>query len=333
MLSPISWRTPPRQYGPWEWIASLLTEGLVQQGVEVDLYATGDSQTSARLRWVAAQPYSENPQMDAKVWECLHIAAVFEMAHQYDLIHNHFDFLPLTYSKLVKVPVLTTIHGFSSPKILPVYQRYNSHVAYVAISEAARHPDLQYHATIYHGIPVKDYPFSAQMGEYLLFLGRIHRDKGVYEAIQFAHRVKIPLIIAGIIQDQHYFEKHVQPYIDGSFIDFIGPVGPKIKGEVLSNARALLHLINCHEAFGLTVVEAMACGTPVVAIRRGSMPELIIDGETGFLCDDLDEAVLRFESLARVSRHCCREWVEKQFTVELMVQRYLKTYYRVIRKK
>lgn len=254
MLAPISWRTPPRHYGPWEWIASLLTEGLVQQGIEVDLFATGDSQTSARLRWVAARPYSEDPQMDAKVWECLHVSALFEAADQYDLIHNHFDFLPLTYSGLVKTPVITTIHGFSSSKILPVYQKYNSRVAYVAISNAARHPSLQYCATIYHGIPVEKYPFRAQTGSYLLFLGRIHQDKGTYEAIQLARKVKIPLVIAGIIQDRNYFKKYVEPFIDDESISYIGPISPGIKEKLLSEARALLHLINCQEAFGLTVV-------------------------------------------------------------------------------
>ncbi|MGB4290861.1 MAG: glycosyltransferase, partial [Dethiobacteria bacterium] len=188
MLSPIAWRTPPRHYGPWEQVVSWLTEGLVRQGIEVTLYATADSQTSARLRAVAPRPYAEDSSLDPKVWECLHIAALFEEAERYDLIHNHFDFLPLTYTGLVRTPVVTTIHGFSSPKILPVYRKYNRRVHYVSISDADRDPGLDYRATVYHGIPVEHFPFSPEPGRYLLFFGRIHHDKGVAEAIALARR-------------------------------------------------------------------------------------------------------------------------------------------------
>ncbi len=305
----------------------------MQRGIEVDLFATGDSQTSARLRWVAARAYSEDPHMDAKVWECLHIAALFERADQYDLIHNHFDFLPLTYSKLVNTPLLTTVHGFSSQKILPVYEKYNEHVTYIAISNAARHPSLKYYDTIYHGIPVERYPFCNKPEDYLLFLGRIHRDKGTYEAIQLAQRTGMPLIVAGIIQDQDYFDEYVEPFIDDETVKYVGPVGFGTKEKLLGRARGLLHLINCHEAFGLTVIEAMACGTPVLAINRGSMPELIRPGETGFLVDNLNEAFTKVQGLNRISRHRCRDWVKQRFSVELMVDRYLKTYKKIVQRK
>lgn len=330
MLSPVSWRTPPRHYGPWEWIVSLLTEGLVAQGIDVTLFATGDSQTSASLRWVLPRPYSEDPGPDPKVAECMHISALFEDAGSFDLIHNHFDFLPLTYTGLVETPVITTIHGFSSPKILPVYQKYDSSVYYVSISEADRHPSLSYSATIHHGIPVKEYPFREEEGDYLLFLGRIHPDKGTHEAIRLAREVAMPLVIAGIVQDNAYYEKSVAPFVDGKTVSYIGPVGPAEKGKLLAEARVLLHLINFNEPFGLSVIEAMACGTPVIAKRRGSMDELISDGETGFLVDSLNDAANKFAALSDISRSCCRKRVEENFSVDIMVERYLEVYHRII---
>lgn len=332
ILSPIAWRTPPRHYGPWEQVVSWLTEGLVQEGVEVTLYATADSQTRACLRAVAPRPYAEDNSLDPKVWECLHIAALFEEAQRYDLIHNHFDFLPLSYTGLVQTPVVTTIHGFSSPKILPVYQKYNRRVHYVSISDADRSPALDYCATIYHGIPLEEYPFSGEPGRYLLFFGRIHPDKGTAEAIQLARQVGLPLIIAGIIQDHDYFDQFVAPYLDNEQIKYIGSVGPAEKGALLGGAMALLHLINFDEPFGLSVVEAMACGTPVIACNRGSMPELIRDGETGFLVERPEEAPARLARLKDLPRRRCRAHVEANFSVEVMVRRYLELYRQIIYK-
>src|SRR6266542_2640168 len=193
VLAPISWRVPPRHYGPWEQFVSLLTEGLVARGVDVTLFATADSETSARLSATAARGWSEDPDRpDDKVAECLHIAAAFERAGEFDLIHNSFDFLPLTYSALVSTPVLTTIHGFSSPAIVPVYEKYNHHGDYVA--------------TIHHGIDTAAFALGDAGGGYLLFFGRIHPDKGAAEAIEVARRVDLPLVMAGIVQDERYFK-------------------------------------------------------------------------------------------------------------------------------
>ncbi len=294
------------------------------------LFATGDSQTKAKHHWVAPRAYSEDQSLDPKVWECLHIANVFEQAQDFDLIHNHFDFLPLTYTKLIKTPVVTTIHGFSSPQIVPVYQKYNQRVHYISISNADRHPSLDYCGTVYHGVPVEEYPFGEQSKDYLLYLGRIHRDKGTREAVRFAQRMQIPLIIAGIIQDQKYFDHYIAPYVDANQIKFIGPVGGNVKGKLLAEAKALLHLINFDEPFGLTVVEAMACGTPVLAINRGSMSELIVDGMTGLLVDTLMEAEERYSEIEQISRRYCRQWVQTHFAVEIMVQRYLEVYQKIL---
>ncbi len=333
MLAPISWRVPPRHYGPWEWVTSLLTEGLAARGVDVTLFATGDSKTAAKLHAVCPHPYSENPEIDAKVCECLHISEVFEHAGEFDLIHNHFDFLPLTYSRLVRTPLLTTIHGFSSPKILPVYRKYNRNTYYVSISDADRNPDLDYIATIYHGIPIEDYPFCDDPDDYLLFLGRIHPDKGTREAIKVAQRTGMSLVIAGIVQDKEYFQKQVAPYVDGVQIRYVGPVGMPEKGRLLGHARALLHMINFDEPFGLSVVEAMACGTPVIAIDRGSMPELIRDGETGFLVANSEDAVERVREIDGIDRRKCRTWVEKHFTQARMVEDYLKVYKMIMKEE
>jgi glycosyltransferase involved in cell wall biosynthesis len=330
MLAPISWRVPPRHYGPWEQFVSLLTEGLVARGVDVTLFATADSVTSARLIGSAPAGYSEDPTLDAKVWEGLHIASVFERADEFDLIHNSFDFLPLTYSGLVDTPVVTTIHGFSSERIVPVFEQYNGRSYYVAISDADRHDQLDYVATIHHGIDMGKFSVRGEPGDYLLFFGRIHPDKGTVEAIEVAEEAGLPLKIAGIVQDQDYFDRFVEPRVDGEQVSYVGPVGPDERGELLGGARALLHLISFDEPFGFSVVEAMACGTPVIAHRRGSMPELITDRANGFLVDSIDDAVTAVHASLRVDRMAVRASVEQRFDRDRMVDEYLAVYHRIV---
>jgi glycosyltransferase involved in cell wall biosynthesis len=329
MLAPISWRVPPRNYGPWEQFASLLTEGLVERGVDVTLFATADSITRARLVGTAPTGYSEDPALDAKVWEALHIAALFERADEFDVIHNSFDFLPLTYSGLVETPVVTTIHGFSSERILPIFEKYNARGHYVAISDADRHDSLDYAATIHHGIDMSAFELQLERGDYLLFFGRIHPDKGTVEAIDAAEQAEMPLTIAGIVQDRGYFEQLVEPRIDGERVRYLGPIGPDRRGEMLGGARALLHLVNFDEPFGFSVVEAMACGTPVIASSRGSMPEIVRDGESGFLVGGLDEAVAAVGRVAGLDRAAVRASVERRFDVNRMVDDYLALYRRI----
>jgi glycosyltransferase involved in cell wall biosynthesis len=331
MLSPISWRTPPRHYGPWESVVSLLTEQLVKMGLEVTLFATGDSQTSGHLVAVCPRSYSEDSSVNPKVAECLHVSEVFERSADFDLIHNHFDFLPLTYSALIETPVLTTIHGFSSPSIIPVYKKYNDRNHYVAVSEADKSPELNYLATIHHGIDVAQFPFSNSGGKYLLFFGRIHPEKGVHEAIQVAQRVGMKLLIAGIIQDQAYFEKFVEPYIDGTTVEYLGAIGPARRPWVLGQALALLHLISFDEPFGLSVVESMACGTPVIAFGRGSMPEIIGHGETGYIVEDTDQAVEAVAAVRSIDRSACRDAVEKRFSDTRMAQDYVRAYQEILK--
>jgi glycosyltransferase involved in cell wall biosynthesis len=326
MLAPISWRTPPRHYGPWEQVTSLLTEALVARGVDVTLFATKDSHTTGKLAGVCPAAYSEDPAIDAKVWEMLHVAHVFERAGEFDLIHNQTDFVPLAFSRLVETPVVTTIHGFSSERILPAFKAYDDRVHYVAISAADRHSDLHYAATIHHGIPLEDFPFDPHGGEDLLFFGRIHPDKGAAEAITAARRAGRRLVIAGIVQDQNYHNEQVAPMVDDHSVVYRGPVGGAARTKALGSARALLHLINFDEPFGLSIVEALACGTPVIASNRGSMPELIDHGVTGFLVDSVDEAVDAIGRIGEIDRAACRAAVSARFTVDRMADRYLDLY-------
>jgi glycosyltransferase involved in cell wall biosynthesis len=330
MLSAISWRTPPRAYGPWELVTSLLTEALVARGVDVTLFATLDSQTAGTLAGVAPRGYSEDASLDAKVWEALHIAHCFERAPEFDLIHNQADFMPLAFSRLVETPLVTTIHGFSSPRILPVYERYADRSHYVSISDADRAPSLPYAATIHHGIPVEQFPFEAGGSDDLLFFGRIHPDKGAGEAIRAARAAGRRLIMCGLVQDESYHAREVAPFVDGTRVEYRGVVGGAARLAALGQARGLLHLIGFDEPFGLSVVEAMACGTPVIAYARGSMPELIDHGVTGFLVDSFDAAVAAIARLGEIDRAACRRAVEQRFSVDRMADEYLALYRRIL---
>ena len=329
MLAPISWRTPPRHYGPWELVTSLLTEALVRRGVDVTLFATQDSQTAGTLAGVVPAPYSEDPSIDAKVWEFRHLAHLFERAGEFDLIHNQADFPAHAFAHLVDTPMVTTIHGFSSDRILPMYQPYQDRVHYVAISDADRSPKLNYAATIHHGIVLDDFPFDATGSDDLLFFGRMHPDKGAAEAIAVANATNRKLAMYGIVQDQGYYERSVVPALNDR-ITHPGAVGGDDRTRALGSAAALLHLINFDEPFGLSVIEAMACGTPVIAIDRGSMPELIDHGVTGFLVNSVDEAIAAVSRLPEIDRAACRAAVAERFSVERMADRYIALYETII---
>ena len=329
ILSPIAWRTPPRHYGPWERVVSLLCEGLVEKGIDVTLFATADSQTKGKLKSICPAPYEEDKSLLPKIWECLHIAYLFEQAEEFDLIHNHFDFLPLSYSRLVDTPIVTTIHGFSSPQILPVYKEYSDRGYYVSISNADRSPDLDYIATVYHGIDLESFTFKEEIGDYLLFFGRIHPDKGTKEAIEIARIFGMRLIIAGIIHDQAYFDEKVAPHLNNDNIVYVGSAGPELRDKLLGDAYALLHPINFEEPFGLSVIESMSCGTPVVAFPKGSMPEIIKDGETGYIVNDVEGAAKKLKQIPGINRSKCRGWVVKRFSRSRMVEDYINVYKKI----
>lgn len=331
ILSPAVWRTPPRKYGPWEQVAHNITEGLVEKGIDVTLFATGDSITNAKLDYIIEKPYGENPELDAKVCECMHISYMMEKASEFDIIHNNYDFLPLTYSRLIKTPMVTTIHGFSSPKIIPVYKKYNDINYYVSISNSDRNAELVYIATVYNGVNEKEFTFKNELGDYLLFFGRIHHEKGTYECIEIAKQYGMRLIISGLIQDEKYFQEKVKPFIDDKNIIYIGNSGPIERDKLLGEAYALLHPINFEEPFGLSVVEAFFCGTPVVAFKKGAMSELVIDGKTGFLVQTVEEAVKSLDKIKTINRKDCRSWAESNFTRKKMAENYIEVYKKILK--
>jgi glycosyltransferase involved in cell wall biosynthesis len=331
ILSPVAWRTPPRQYGAWETVAGNVAEGLVARGWDVTLFATGDSFTTARLHAVVDRGYEEDRSIDPKVAEYLHIPEVFEHATEFDIIHSHYDFMALAYSRLVKTPLVTTIHGFSSPQILPVYRKYRDGY-FVSISDSDRLPELNYVATVYNGIDISLYPLQPRGGEDLIFLGRIHPDKGVHLAIEVAQRSGRRLTIAGIVQDGAYFEERVQPHLNES-VRFVGPVDVAGKNELFASAYALLHLNTIPERFGLVLAEANAAGVPVIAMDLGSCREVISDGTTGFLAGGVDEAVKCLDRVPEIDRAACRQRVVERFSVATMVRGYEQVYAAVLERE
>jgi glycosyltransferase involved in cell wall biosynthesis len=333
VLSPIAWRTPPRKYGPWEQVASNITEGLIENGIDVTLFATGDSITKGKLEYICERPYLEDAELDPKVWECLHISHVMEQADKFDLIHNNYDFLPLTYSRLIRTPMVTTIHGFSSQKILSVYKKYNSTNFYVSISNSNRSHELDYAATVYNGINTNEFTFRPEPKDYLLFFGRIHPEKGTFESIQIAKQSGRKLIISGLIQHQEYFDSKIKPFINDDDIVYVGNSVPKERDKLLGEAYALLHPISFEEPFGLSVAESMLCGTPVIAFNKGSMPELILDGKTGFLFNTIDEAVEAVNNIKSIDRKYCREFAVSKFSRQKMIEGYLEVYKKIVNGK
>lgn len=329
VLAPVAWRTPPRHYGPWEQIASNIAEGLVRQGIEVTLFATGDSITSGKLESVCEKGYEEDKSQDAKVLECLHISNLMEKAGEFDIIHNNFDFLPLTYSGLIKTPVITTIHGFSSPWIIPVYKKYNDSSYYVSISNSDRNPELRYIATVYNGLDTSDFRFNPTPDDYLLYFGRIHHDKGAAEAVEIALKCHKKLLIAGIIQDEQYFKEKIEPRLSNDIV-YLGHAGPEKRKELLGKAQALLHPINFNEPFGMSVAEAMLCGTPVIAFNKGSMPELIRHEKTGFLVNNVNEAVEAVARIHTINRQDCHDWASSRFSAGKMVDDYIGLYKKIL---
>ena len=333
VLSPVAWRTPPRAYGAWETVASNITEGLIARGWKnITLFATKESITSAKLVGWIEKGYEEDKSQIPLVSTCLHISKVMERAGEFDLIHNNFDYLPLTYLPLIKTPMLTTIHGFSDPDILRVYHDHKD-TYYVSISDSDRDPGLPYLATVYNGIDLSNLTFRPTPGGKLVHYGRIHNDKGTHLAIEVAKKSGMDLIIAGIIQDQDYFDNLVKPHLNQSSIQFIGPVNPEQRDALLKEAYTVLHLNTIPERFGLVMAESMAAGVPVIAMDLGSCREVIADKQTGYLVNNVDEAVEAVSKIDQINRKKCRQRVEENFTIDKMVAGYEKVYKEIFRRE
>jgi glycosyltransferase involved in cell wall biosynthesis len=330
VIASIARRVPPKNDDSWGQVAARLTDGFVARGHNVTLFASADSQTSAWLHGTAAVGYAEDKQADARACEALHHAAVFERAAEFDVLANHSDFVPLSYSRLVSTPMVTTIHGFSSRQAVPVYRAYDDIARYVAVSAAHRHRDLRYAATIPWGIDTDRYTLRPHPGGYLLVLGRIHPDMGTHVAIEVARQARLPVIIAGDIRDKSYFRDVVQPHVDGVDVSYVGAAGPRERDTLLGGARALLQLATVGEPFSLSVVEALATGTPVIATPLGSVPELLREGATGLLVSDVPGAVAAVAQAGDLDRQVCRDEATSRFGVERMVADYLALFDRIV---
>jgi glycosyltransferase involved in cell wall biosynthesis len=338
-IAPLWETVPPPAYGGTELVVSLLTEGLVKKGHDVTLFASADSVTSANLIVGNPQPLRSAGLTirDYYPLELLRLSKLVALADNFDVIHSHIDAPILPFAKLIKTPIVHTVHG-----VIPNYMEklfaYHKSQTFISISNSQRRNDLglNYKATVYNGINVSTYRFYAkpESPAYLAFLGRISAEKGTHLAIELAKKTGWNLKIAGKIDaaDKEYFESQVKPYIDGTQIVYLGEATHAQKSEIMGNAYATLCLITWDEPFGLVVPESMACGTPVIAINRGSMPELIRHGENGFLCNTLEECIRAMTQIPKINRYACRHHVEKNFSSGKMVDKYEEVYYRVANK-
>jgi glycosyltransferase involved in cell wall biosynthesis len=334
-VAPLYESVPPKYYGGTERVVSYLTEELVRQGHDVTLFASGDSSTSARL--VAACPRSLRLDVacaDRLAHHILELELVLQDLTHFDVIHFHTDYLHFPLTRRQALPHLTTLHGrLDLPDLVPLYQEF-SEVPVVSISNAQRQPLqwINWQGTVYHGLPEDLYRCREAPGTYLAFLGRISPEKGVDRAIKIAKRVGMELKISAKIDsaDHAYFGEVVEPLLRHPLVTYLGEIDDGDKGEFLGNASALLFPIDWPEPFGLVMIEAMACGTPVIAYRRGSVPELMQDGVTGFIVDDLEEAIQATERASMLDRSRCRQWFERHFSARRMAEEYVTIYQRLI---
>ncbi len=330
-VAPLFESVPPRAYGGTERVVSYLTEALVEQGHDVTLFASGDSITRARLEAVAPRSLrTDRRRPDWMVWHTLMLDRVFELADQFDVIHFHVDVLHLPLARRCATPLLSTTHGrLDLPDLLPLFRNFDEHPL-VSISDHQRMPlrGVNWQATVHHGLPVGLYDFHAEPKDYFAFLGRISPEKRVDRAIEIARTCATPLRIAAKVDevDRVYFDTRIRPLLDDPLVDYVGEIDDTRKNEFLGNARALLFPIDWPEPFGIVMIEAFACGTPVIAYRSGSVPEVLDDGVDGFIVTDQQEAIEAAHNVHTLDRRRCREAFERRFTADTMASRYLAVY-------
>ncbi len=336
-VAPLYESVPPKLYGGTERVVSWLTEELVRLGHEVTLFASGDSLTSANLVPVCPEALRLNSQcVDQLAHHVIMIEQVFRERSAFDLVHFHIDYLHFPVSQREQLVGLTTLHGrLDLPDLVPLYRTFPE-MPVVSISDAQRKPLpwLNWQGTVHHGLPVDQFKFHAGPGEYLAFLGRTSPEKGLDRAIDIAKRVGIPLKIAAKVDraDTEYFETRIKPLLDHGLIEFLGEIGHYEKNEFLGNAMALLFPIQWPEPFGLVMIEAMACGTPIIAYPGGSVAEVMKDGVTGFIVPNEDEAVRAVGRIHEIDRQKCRQYFERKFTAARMAQDYLNIYERLVQR-
>ena len=337
-VAPLFESVPPKLYGGTERVVSYLTEELVRQGHEVTLFASGDSVTKARL--VAGCRRSlrmDKHCVDQLAHQILMLEHVFQRATEFDIVHFHVDYLHFPLSRRQPITHVTTLHGrLDIPDLVPLYQEFPD-MPVISISNAQREPLLcaNWQATVYHGLPADMYQFHDKLGIYLAFLGRISPEKRVDRAIEIARQVQIPLKIAAKVDpvDKDYFESVINPLLGDPLVEFVGEIGKGEKEDFLGNAYALLFPIDWPEPFGLVMIEAMACGTPVIAYRGGAVPEVIEEGHTGFIVEGLEAAVEAVRRVPELSRKRCREIFDQRFTAAQMARDYVQVYERLIKRK
>lgn len=334
-VSPLYESVPPRGYGGTERVVSYLTEELVAQGHEVTLFASGDSHTKAIHEPCVTRALRRDPTASDPI--AMHLIALeraFRMASDFDVVHAHVDYLAFPFSRRVPIPMLSTLHGrLDLESLVPLYCEYSEQWV-VSISDAQRRalPWLRWLGTVHHGLPRGLYGFRRESDGYLAFVGRISPEKRVDRAIEIARRAELPLRIAAKVDavDAEYFRQVVRPLLDHPLVEFLGEIGDRGKEELLGGARAVLFPIDWPEPFGLIMIEALACGTPVIAWQHGSVAEVIEDGVTGFLCDDVGAAVRAVHALDRIDRASCRRAFEERFTADRMARDYLSLYARLV---
>ncbi len=335
-LAPIYERVPPVAYGGTELIVHLVTEELVRRGHDVTLFASADSRTAAELRSVTPEPLrygTPGPVPHPEYLQLANAQACFRAARssEFDLVHNHAGIEGMVLAETSHTPVLTTSHQPYEPVTAPVWEAYPWYHNEISTASAATFPASGRLAPIHHGIDLKSYPLNDRPQGYLVFLGRFSRTKGPNVAIEVARRSGQRLLLAGKVdaKDQEWFARELEPAIDGTLIRFVGEVAGEDKRRLLADASALLFPISWDEPFGLVMIEAMACGTPVIGFRQGSVPEVIDEGTTGLVVDDLEGMVRALRDLPSIQRRACREQVERRFSLGRMVDDY-EAHYRAI---
>ena len=333
-VAPLYESVPPKFYGGTERVVSYLTEELVRQGHEVTLFASGDSVTAARLISGSTRSLRLDPGCRDPIAHHVRLMElVARRADDFDIIHFHIDYLHFPVSKRIATPSITTLHGrLNFPDLVPLYREYRD-VPVISISDSQRAPLpwLNWQATIHHGLPEDLYRFQDSTDDYLAFVGRISPEKRADRAIEIARRTGIKLRIAAKVDrtDQEYFETVIQPLLSDPIVEFVGEIGEREKSNFFGNARALLFPIDWPEPFGLVMIEAMACGTPVIAYRNGSVGEIIEPGVNGFIVEDMDSAVEAVGRIASVNRRRCRQHFEQKFSVRRMAEDYVKVFQRL----